>query len=257
MKKTFVKTKNVKNFVALMEELKTLPPNIPKLALVYGSHGLGKTKTLIWWATKNDAIYIRANNDMTQNGLLKEIVLELNEHPYHSMQDNLDLILNHLNENPKIIIVDEVDYLFSKNTIEILRDIQDRSGTPILLSGMSSVDKKIARYKHFEDRLFQKLQFKPYDENDIREILDAITDLTFSDDAVKYLATRTNQFRKIVQTLAELEKIAKTNSLTEISEEILKGKINERMLTRAVSNVVSEIVPVKNLTEWKIAGGNS
>ena len=86
--KTFVKTKNVKKFVSLMDRLKKLPPNIPKLALVYGSHGLGKTKTLIWWATKNDAIYVRANNDMTQNGLLKEIMLDLNIRPFHSMQDN-------------------------------------------------------------------------------------------------------------------------------------------------------------------------
>lgn len=30
----FVKTKNVKRFVALMDELQNLPPNIPKLALV-------------------------------------------------------------------------------------------------------------------------------------------------------------------------------------------------------------------------------
>ena len=44
----FVKTKNVKQFVSLMESLKKLPPNIPKLALVYGSHGLGKTKTALF-----------------------------------------------------------------------------------------------------------------------------------------------------------------------------------------------------------------
>ena len=34
MKKVFVKTKNVKEFVGFMEELKSLPPNIPKIALV-------------------------------------------------------------------------------------------------------------------------------------------------------------------------------------------------------------------------------
>ena len=73
----FVRTKNVKRFVGLMEDLKKLPPNIPKLALIYGDHGIGKTKTLLWWATKNDAIYIRANNDITQNGLLK-IIMEGN-----------------------------------------------------------------------------------------------------------------------------------------------------------------------------------
>ena len=41
MKNVFVKTKNVKNFVTLMDKLQKLPPNIPKLALVYGEHGLG------------------------------------------------------------------------------------------------------------------------------------------------------------------------------------------------------------------------
>lgn len=44
MKRIFIRTKNVKRFVGLMEELQKLPPNIPKLALVYGEHGLGKTQ---------------------------------------------------------------------------------------------------------------------------------------------------------------------------------------------------------------------
>lgn len=34
MKQVFVRTKNVKKIVSLMETLKNLPPNIPKLALV-------------------------------------------------------------------------------------------------------------------------------------------------------------------------------------------------------------------------------
>lgn len=174
------------------------------------------------------AIYIRANNDITQNGLLKEILLDLNIHPYHSMQDNLDEILKYLKTDPKIIIVDEVDYLFSRNAIEILRDIQDITGTPIILSGMSNVDMKIAHYKHFEDRLFKKLRFEKYDENDIQEILSKLTELQFTEGAIKYFATRTNQFRKIVQTLDELEKHAETNGFTEITEDILKGRINAK-----------------------------
>ena len=48
MKKNFIKTKNVKKFTALMDELQKLPGNIPKLALVYGSPGLGKTQTIQW-----------------------------------------------------------------------------------------------------------------------------------------------------------------------------------------------------------------
>lgn len=219
----FVKTTNVKRFVGLMEDLKKLPPNIPKLALVYGDHGLGKTKTLLWWATKNDAIYIRANNDITQNGLLKNIMEELEIKPFHAMQDNYNEIIKRLRLAPKIIIVDEVDYLIgSKNAIEIIRDIQDNTGSPIVLSGMGFVDKKISRLKHFDDRLFKKLRFEHYNEEDLRDILIQITDLEFSDDAITYLATRTNRFRQLVKTISKAEQIAKSNGIKEIDEITLK-----------------------------------
>lgn len=62
MKNVFVKTKNVKKFVTLMDNLQKLPPNIPRLALVYGEHGLGKTNAIIWWATRNDDSYINHDN---------------------------------------------------------------------------------------------------------------------------------------------------------------------------------------------------
>ena len=154
MKNVFVKTKNVKQLVALLDEVQKLPPNIPKLTLVYGEHGLGKTHSVIWWATRNDAIYVRANNDINQNGLLKLIVEELGERPFFFMQENYNLILKHLRIEHKIIIVDEVDYLIgNKHVIEILRDVQDNTGTPIVLVGMGFVDKKISRFKHFEDRI--------------------------------------------------------------------------------------------------------
>lgn len=229
MKNVFVKTKNVKNFVALMDRLQKLPPNIPKLALVFGEHGLGKTHSILWWATRNDAIYVRANNEMTQGALLRAIVEELGERPYYLMQANYEIILRHLKEDPKIIIVDEVDYLVGpRNAIEILRDIQDNTGTPVVLVGMGFMDKKINRYKHFDDRIFQKLKFEHFNEKDIAEILSELTEVSFSDDAIEYLATRTNQFRKLVKMLEKIEKLCKTNSISEVDEYTLKGLINER-----------------------------
>ena len=54
MENTFVKTKNTKQFIALMEELQNLPANIPKMALVYGDFGLGKSQTIQWWAFRNN-----------------------------------------------------------------------------------------------------------------------------------------------------------------------------------------------------------
>ena len=235
MKRTFIKTQNVKRFITLIEELKKLPPNIPKLAMVYGEHGLGKTHSVIWWATRNDAIYVRANNEMTQNGLLKAIAEELGERSFFMMQDNYNLILKHLKSESKIIIVDEVDYLIgNKHVIEILRDIQDNTGVPILLVGMGMLDKKIARLKHFNDRIYKKLKFEHFDENDIKEILESMTELNFTDDAITYLSTRTNQFRQLVKLLEKIEKLSKTNSIDDFDEYVLKGLLNERQSIKAL-----------------------
>ena len=238
MNNTFIRTKNVKNFVSLMDSLQKLPPNIPKLALVYGEHGLGKTHTIMWWAIRNDAIYIRANNEMTQSGLLKAIVEELDERPFFYMQENYKLILKHLKTDPKTIIVDEVDYLIgSKNAIEILRDIQDCTGSPLVLVGMGLVDKKISRLKHFDDRLFKKLKFEHFNQEDIEKILNELTDLEFSEEALKYIATRTNQFRKLVQHIDQIEKLASTNQLEVIDEQLVKGILNERPNIKVMQKV--------------------
>ena len=238
MKRAFIKTQNVKKFITSMEELKKLPPNISKLALVYGEHGLGKTHSVIWWATRNDAIYVRANNEMTQNGLLKAIAEELGERSFFMMQDNYNLILKHLKSESKIIIVDEVDYLIgNKHVIEILRDIQDNTGTPIVLVGMGFVDKKISRFKHFDDRIYKKLKFEHFDENDIKEILESMTELNFTDDAITYLATRTNQFRQLVKVVNKIEKVAETNQIKELDEQLLKGIIYERQSIKTLPKI--------------------
>lgn len=166
MKKTFIKTKNVKRFVALMDELQKLPPNIPKLALVYGDHGLGKSQTIQWWADKNDSVYVRATQGMTSRWLLSEIAEELGEEPYWHTQETFELIENYLRQNPKIIIVDEIDYLIEKHTVETLRDLHDKTTCPIVLVGMGAADKKLARYPHLVDRLYKTLRFEQFIHGD-------------------------------------------------------------------------------------------
>ena len=258
MKKTFIRTKNVKQFVSLMDELQKLPPNIPKMALVYGEHGLGKSQTIQWWADKNDSVYVRATQGMTSRWLLSEIAEELGEEAFYHSQETFTLIENNLRQNSKVIIVDEVDYLIDKSIIETLRDLHDKTGCPVVLVGMGAVDKKLARYPHLMDRIYKKLKFEKFNSDDIKEILTELTDLKFKDDAIEYLATRTNQFRQLVKLINRIEKLMKTNQIEELDEYTMKGLLNERrILTRAESSEASELAPAKNLSEWRFAGGKS
>ena len=220
-----------------MDELQKLPPNIPKLALVYGEHGLGKSQTIQWWADKNDSVYIRANQGMTSRWLLSEIAEELGEEPYWHAQETFELIENHLRNKPKTIIVDEVDYLIEKNTVETLRDLHDRTSCPIVLVGMGMADKKLARYPHLCDRIYKSIKFESYNQNDIEEILSNLTELQFTDDAVQYLATRANQFRQLVKLINKIEKLSETNEIKELDEYMLKGLLNERTNIKTLQKV--------------------
>jgi DNA transposition AAA+ family ATPase len=230
MKREFVRTKNVKNFVALMEKLKNVPPNLPKLALVYGEHGLGKTQTIMWWVNKNDAVYVRACQAMTSRWLLSEIAEELGERAFWNTQETFNLVENSLKISPKIIIVDEVDYLIDKNTVETLRDLHDRTDCPVVLVGMGSVDRKLARYKHLTDRFYGTMKFEHFDKNDVKQIITQLSEVAFTDDALEHLASKTNQFRQIVKLLDKIEKLSGTNCIKILDEYKLKELLGERKI---------------------------
>lgn len=228
MNKNFVKTKNVKEFVGFMEELKSLPPNIPKIALVYGDYGLGKSETIKWWTFKNDCIYVRANKGMSVRWLLSEISEELGEEPYWHSQETFNMIENKLKQNPKTIIIDEIDYLINNNVIEILRDMHDKTDCPFVLVGMANIDKKLSRFPHLKDWIYKAYKFESYDSQDIKQIISELSEIPITPDGLEYLATRHNQFRQIIKLINKIEKLAKTNGVTELNENILKELLYER-----------------------------
>ena len=228
MKNSLIKTKNVKRFISLMDNLQKAPSNVSKIALVYGAFGLGKSQTIMWWVTNNDAIYVRCNHNISPRWLLSEIVKELDEVPCYTSQRLFEQIEEKLKYNPKILVVDEIDYLFSnKHTIETLRDIHDKLGIPVLLVGMELADKKLQKYGHINDRIFAKLKFEKLSKEDFKEIIKTLSEVEFSDNAIRYITNRNLQFRQIVKVITKAEQLANTNKLSEISEEIIKGVINE------------------------------
>ena len=221
MNRIFVKTTNVKNFIGLVENLTNKPKNIPKMGLVYGEPGLGKSQTALWLACKYDAIYLRATNLMTGRWLLEEIAKDMDEIPRYLTSDNFNLIVQKLKQKPQLIIVHEIDYLMNNlKTIEILRDIHDETDCPIIFVGMGLAHKKLERYKHLFDRFSEIVKFETFGVNDLSQIVSQLSEVTFTPDAVEYIHSKFNRFRQIVQLINQMETFAKDNNLTEITKEI-------------------------------------
>ncbi len=223
MNKIFVKTINVKNFIGLVENLINKPKYIPKMGLVFGEPGLGKSQTALWLACKYDGIYLRASNLMTGRWLLEEMVKELDEIPRFLTSDNFNIVVKKLKQNPQVIFIDEIDYLMNNyKTIETLRDIHDETGCPIIFIGMGLAHRKIERYKHLYDRFSEILKFETFGVNDSSQIIGQISEITFTPDAIEYIHSKFNRFRQIVQLINQMEIFAKDNNLTEITKEIME-----------------------------------
>ena len=128
MRKVFVKTKNVKQFISMVGNLQNRAEGVPGMALVYGEPGLGKTQTINWWALKNDAILVRCTQLMSARWLLTEILDEMGEIASSRISDCFNLIIKNLITNPQILIIDEIDYLtIDTKIVETLRDIHDKT----------------------------------------------------------------------------------------------------------------------------------
>ena len=222
MNKIFVKTTNVKNFIGLVENLINKPKNIPKMGLVYGEPGLGKSQTALWLACKYDGIYLRVSHLMTGRWLLEEMVKELDEIPRFLTSDNFNIVVKKLKQNPQVIFIDEIDYLMNNyKTIETLRDIHDETGIPIVFIGMGLVHKKLERYKHLYDRFSEILKFETFGVNDLSQIINQLSEVRFTPDAVEYIHSKYNRFRQIVHFINQMEIFAKDNNLTEINMEVI------------------------------------
>ncbi len=226
MNKTFVKTTNVKNFIGLVENLINKPKNIPKMGLVYGEPGLGKSQTALWLACKYDGIYLRASNLMTGRWLLEDMVKELDEIPRFLTSDNFNIVVKKLKQSPQIIFIDEIDYLMNNyKTIETLRDIHDETGCPIIFIGMGLAHRKLERYKHLYDRFSEILKFETFGVNDLSQIINQLSEIQFNPDVIEYIYPKYNRFRQIVQLINQMENFAKDNNLAEITKEIAEQMI--------------------------------
>lgn len=223
MKRIFVKTKNIKALVVLMEKLINRPLNAPGMGLIFGEPGLGKSKAILWWAMRNSAVIITAKNQMTVKWFLSDLLQELGETPLqHNNAYLFQQVVAKLTDKPKVLIVDEIDYLINQQrVIETLRDLHDKTGIPVLMVGMGLVDKKLSRHKHLFDRVIEIYKFQPFDFEDVKNIVQTICEVEVSEDAVEFIFKQTNRFRQLIKVISKIENIADTNGYKKITEKEL------------------------------------
>jgi DNA transposition AAA+ family ATPase len=225
MKEKFVVTKNIKNFLSVMQRIKHRLHGVERIAIVAGEVGLGKTVAGLYFGVSEGATMLTVWPGMTQHWLLRELAKELGVDPVAWRTENLiDQIKKVLLEDPRTIILDEIDHFFRDNgekgidALETLRKLHDVCHCPMVFIGEEQIDKKIARIPRLNDRVVEIVRFERYKEGDVKDIVGQLSEYRFGDDAIeKITKVSAGRIRPIMRLVHVAESAARIHQLKMIT----------------------------------------
>ncbi len=218
-KHALARTKNVIAIEKMIKEISNRPfTEMVGLGLIWGSPGLGKSRTMQRIAFNHGFIQLKLDSTSTQ----RSFILRLREAISYHLNLNLpsgrgsaDKIfqecISYLNDSHVTIVVDEVDYAFrDKKLLGTIRDIVDDAiFTNIILVGMQNAKDNLQKANaHYFDRCNFFCNFKPLDEADTVLVCNELSDYAVSEKLCKTIFNKTKGVpRKIVKEIQSLERI--------------------------------------------------
>ena len=219
---SFVKTKNVRNFQALMSGL-DLAEGEGRFGLVWGQAGRGKTRTAQWYSADNNSVYLRvlAIWSTSELDFLCTLARELGVlTPPRRKAAAFQAVLDKLVMDPRPIILDEIEKLHPR-FLEFLRDLTDLSGAAVVFVGEENLVDHLMHERRVWSRVFQQMQFEPINPSDIIFYAAEAAGLEVGKDAAQVVAASSGgDFRLVRRDVVSLAQICRAKGTKEVTAEM-------------------------------------
>jgi len=202
---------NMRLAMSTMLDCQDAPDSSPRLALLYGPSGYGKSVAAAHIAAHFRAGYIEAKSIWTQRSLLEAIATEVGiSRLARTGPKLLEQIIHHLVADPVPLVIDEMDHLVTKKSVEIIRDIHDGARVPILMIGEEALPRKLKEWERFDNRILVATPAQPATLSDALLLRNHYcTRAAVADDLVEAIAAACKGVtRRIVVNLQEAQKVA-------------------------------------------------
>jgi DNA transposition AAA+ family ATPase len=218
MKAKIAFVKNIQRLVGAYDALESSETGIPRMGLVYGVPGSGKSVATAWLMNRTNAILVRAAPTWTLNSMLSSIMTELGMLPLRNADSMKTAIVEKMGEDNRPLFVDEIDMFTNPNVkpqragaiIETLRTFHDMSGMPVVLIGMNGVERHLNAYKQVTSRIAQWVNFQPATFEDAKVLAADICEIDISDDLLTVLHSKSKgNMRLMTVGLSRIERAAK------------------------------------------------
>lgn len=159
--------RNVVALTALIDRIKTRSHSLPGMGTFYGPSGFGKTMAAIYAANRFGAVSVQLKSVWTRKTLCEAILAEMGEAPGKSVSGMVDQISERLARSDAPLLIDEADYLVKRGMVEIIRDIYEGSGSPIVLIGEELLPQKLREWERVHGRMLDWVAAQPGDLSDV------------------------------------------------------------------------------------------
>lgn len=212
----FATTSNVKRFLAAVDLLERRGAEEASWLVALGKPGLGKTRTLMWWAAQREprGVYVRAKTNWRPAWMLSELVTELGLEPARRTKDLQDQVLEAIAISRRPIVIDEARAMLQDaRLLETLRDITDQTEQSFILGGEDFVYKRIAaRFPQISSRISEVVKFEEATLADVRACCEALAEVKIADDLVAEVHRQSlGYYREIKNAIAAIEVVGKRN----------------------------------------------
>jgi DNA transposition AAA+ family ATPase len=187
------------------------PEGSPRLGVFYGPSGYGKTIAAGFCASRFEAGYVEAKSVWAQRSILEAIARELGVARLERTNPKiLQQIIDALLREPRPLIIDEMDHLVKKQSVEVIRDIHDGAGVPILMIGEEALPAKLKEWERFDNRILVATAAQPASFEDGCKLREHYcTRVAIADDLVAHFVDRTKGVtRRVVTNLNTAQRVA-------------------------------------------------
>ncbi len=210
--------KNVAAFSTLLARMVDRDGDLPGLAVFFGPSGWGKTKSAIYGANRYRAVYLECGLFTTARSLISQVLIEYGEpRPRGSIEEMKTRAIKLMAaDRTRPLIVDEAHFVATKRFVDLLRELSDKSGAPVILIGEEQLPQHLEQFERVHNRVLEWLPAVSCDAEDFSHLATALCrGVRIAADLAGAILERTDgNTRRIVVNLAKIAEIAQVTGAT-------------------------------------------
>jgi DNA transposition AAA+ family ATPase len=180
-----VHLRNVTALATLIRRVDERGEGLPGLGVFSGHAGYGKSTACTWAVTHMNAVWVEIGDSWTRKTLCDRILFDLGIKPARTVADMVLQITEALAASGRTLLIDEAHDAARRGMLEIVREIHDKSLSPVILVGEEVLPQTLRKWERVHSRVLDWVQAEPASLRDVIQLAEVYAPGVVLSDALK------------------------------------------------------------------------